>query len=85
MASPFRVGTCTRQGSNRRFQSLACCYLRYSPPPGFAWRTFRGNVFALKLQNRRSGLEIDAETTIPLWEGERMDEGMAVEGLLQWE
>jgi len=46
---------------------------------------FRGNVFALKLQNRRSGLEIDAETTIPLWEGERMDEGMAVEGLLQLE
>jgi len=39
----------------------------------------------LKLQSRRSGLDIDAETTIPLWEGERMDEGMAMEGLLQAE
>ncbi|MFO8153631.1 MAG: HNH endonuclease signature motif containing protein [Thioalkalivibrio sp.] len=46
---------------------------------------FRGNVFALKLKNQRAGLEIDAETTISLWEGERMDDGMAVEGLLQLE
>ncbi|MGM0658050.1 MAG: DUF222 domain-containing protein [Pseudomonadota bacterium] len=46
---------------------------------------FRGNVFALKLGNERSGLEIDAETTVPRWEGERMDDGMAVEGLLQLE
>jgi len=45
----------------------------------------RGNVFALKLHNRRSGLEIDVETTIPPWEGERMDDGMAVDGLLQLE
>ena len=46
---------------------------------------FRGNVFALKLQNRQVGLKIDSETTIPMWEGERMDDGMAVEGLLQLE
>ncbi|HKK29953.1 MAG TPA: HNH endonuclease signature motif containing protein [Alphaproteobacteria bacterium] len=45
----------------------------------------RGNVFALKVQNRESGLEIGAETTVPLWEGERMDDGMAVDGLLQLE
>jgi len=42
----------------------------------------RGNVFSLMNQNRTSGLEIGPETTIPLWEGERMDDGMAVEGLL---
>ena len=43
---------------------------------------FRGNVFALKLENRRNGLEIGPETPIPLWNGESMDYGMAVEGLL---
>jgi len=46
---------------------------------------FRGNVFALKLANRRNGLEIGPQTPIPLWQGERMDDGMAVEGLLQSE
>jgi hypothetical protein len=46
---------------------------------------FRGNVFALELANRRNGLEIGPQTPIPLWEGERMDDGMAVEGLLQME
>ena len=45
----------------------------------------RGNVFALKQQNRETGLDIGPETTIPLWEGERMDDGMAVEELLQLE
>ena len=43
---------------------------------------FRGNVFALKLQNRKNGLEIDPDTPIPRWYGESMDYGMAVEGLL---
>ena len=33
-------------------------------------------------QNRTSGLEIGPETMVPLWEGERMDDGMAVEGSL---
>jgi len=46
---------------------------------------FRGNVFALKLKNQRAGLKIDSRTTVPLWEGERMDDGMAVEELLQLE
>jgi len=50
-----------------------------------AEKPFRGNVLTLKLKNHRAGLHIDAETTIPLWEGERMDDGMAVEGLLQLE
>jgi len=45
----------------------------------------RGNVFELISRNRKYGLEIVPETTIPLWEGERMDDGMAVEGLLQFE
>jgi len=45
----------------------------------------RGNVFSLMQRNRLSGVEIGPETTIPLWEGERMDDGMAVEGLLQLE
>ena len=53
-------------------------------PPTAETRS-RGNVFALKQQNRAIGLKIDPETTVPLWEGERMDDGMAVEGLLQLE
>jgi hypothetical protein len=45
-------------------------------------KRFRGNVFTLRQENRNSGLRIGPETTVPLWEGERMDDGMAVEGLL---
>jgi hypothetical protein len=45
-------------------------------------KRFRGNVFALKRENRRNGLEIGPDTAIPLWSGESMDYGMAVEGLL---
>ena len=55
MANPCRIGTCTRQGSNRRFQSSACYYLRYSPPPGLAWRTSRANALPSKLQRWVSG------------------------------
>lgn len=43
---------------------------------------FSGNVFALRQHNQRNGLKIDPETTVPHWEGEKMDNGMAVEGLL---
>ena len=53
--------------------------------PTSAETRFRGNVFELISRNRKSGLEIRPETAIPLWEGERMDDGMAVEGLLQLE
>jgi len=53
--------------------------------PAVAETRFPGNVFYLVNQNRECGLGIGPETTIPLWEGERMDDGMAVEGLLQLE
>jgi len=53
--------------------------------PASAETRSRGNVFELISRNRKSGLEIGPETTIPLWDGERMDDGMAVEGLLQLE
>jgi uncharacterized protein (DUF1684 family) len=51
-------------------------------PPGPDTR-FRGNVFTLTTNNQRAGLIIDPQTTIPAWLGERMDDSMAVEGLLQ--
>ena len=46
---------------------------------------FRGNVFALTTGNRRERVEIDARKGVPYWCGERMDDGMAVEGLLKRE
>lgn len=46
---------------------------------------FRGNVFALTSANRRERLEIDARTVVPYWSGERMDDGMAVEGSVRRE
>jgi len=60
-------------------------HVRICGSPGLATARGHPTVFALKLRNQRSGLKIDSETTIPLWEGERMDDGMAVEGLLQLE
>lgn len=44
---------------------------------------FRGNVYTLTARNRSEGLRIDPKTTIPAWLGERMDDSMAVEGLLR--
>lgn len=46
---------------------------------------FRGNVFALTTGNGRERVEIGARTGVPYWCGERMDDGMAVEGLLRRE
>ena len=46
---------------------------------------FRGNVFALVTANRRAGVDVSAETCIPDWDGERMDDDMVVEGLFQSE
>jgi hypothetical protein len=43
---------------------------------------FRGNVFALVARNRMAGLNITPRTTVPAWDGEAMDDSMAVEGLL---
>jgi len=50
--------------------------------PQVAETRSRGNVVALQQRNDRAGLDITPETPIPRWEGERMDEGMAVEALL---
>jgi len=46
---------------------------------------FRGNVFALMTQNRRSGLDIGPRTGTCRWAGETMDDDLAVMGLLQRE
>jgi hypothetical protein len=44
-----------------------------------------GNVFSLFAAHRQAGLDITPETPISNWLGERMDDSMAVEGLLQRE
>ena len=46
---------------------------------------FSGNVFALTTANRRDGDDIGPRTLVPRWQGEKMDDGMAVEGLLRRE
>jgi len=45
----------------------------------------RGNVFALMTANHRSGINITPRTGECWWLGERMDDDMAVDGLLQRE
>jgi len=50
--------------------------------PHVAETRFRGNVVALRRRNDRAGLEITPDTAIPLWEGEKMDDSMALEALL---
>jgi hypothetical protein len=44
---------------------------------------FRGNVFALMTTNRRAGADVSAETCVPCWHGELMDDDLVVEGLYQ--
>jgi hypothetical protein len=44
-----------------------------------------GNAFSIFAAHRQSGIKITPETPIPSWLGERMDDSMAVEGLLQAE
>ena len=46
-------------------------------------KRFRGNVFALIHQNTKLQLDITPETPIPDWDGEGMDDDLAVMGLLQ--
>jgi hypothetical protein len=46
---------------------------------------FRGNVFALTTANQREQIEIDPGTLVPLWRGDVMDDGMAVDGLIRRE
>ena len=51
-------------------------------PPAQETRS-RGNVFSLITQNTKLGLGITPETPIPDWDGEGMDDDLAVMGLLQ--
>ena len=46
---------------------------------------FRGNAFALMTLDRRAGVDVSAETCIPAWCGERMDDDLVVAGLLELE
>jgi hypothetical protein len=46
---------------------------------------FRGNVFALTAANRRSGLKIGPQTGECRWQGEKMDDDLAVLCMLQLE
>jgi hypothetical protein len=48
-------------------------------------RRSRGNVFALTSANRKNGLKITPETSVPQWYGDKMDNGVAVDMLLQCE
>ncbi len=45
----------------------------------------RGNVVSIKLKNRRNGLKITPNTSIPNWHGEQMDNAVAVDMLLECE
>jgi hypothetical protein len=45
----------------------------------------RGNVLTLMSGNHKSGLHITPETAVPQWHGEQMDNGIAVDMLLQCE
>jgi len=46
---------------------------------------FRGNVVSIKSMNKKKGLNITAETSIPDWQGDQMDNSMAVDMLLDCE
>jgi hypothetical protein len=46
---------------------------------------FSGNVFALTMRNRREQIEIGPRSLVPLWHGDNMDDGMAVDGLIRRE
>ena len=53
--------------------------------PGCAATRSRGNVFALTTANTRSGIHITPRTGACRWLGERMDDDLAVLGMLQRE
>jgi len=53
-------------------------------PQGHEMRS-RGNVVAIRSLNRKNGLKITPNTSIPEWYGDQMDHGMAVDMLLQFE
>ena len=71
-------------------RQTACGEIIFSDPRGQAIPTTpearsRGNVFSIFAAHRQAGLDITPKTAIPDWLGERMDDSMAVEGLLQLE
>ncbi len=53
--------------------------------PGGPDTRFRGNVFALTTSHQRENIEIGPGTIVPQWHGDRMDDAMAVEGLIRRE
>ncbi|MFT7289473.1 MAG: hypothetical protein ACI87W_003607, partial [Halieaceae bacterium] len=60
---------------------------RFSYPDGSAIARgaetrFCGNVLALQVAHRRAQLQIGPQSLPPHWQGERMDLGMAIDGLL---
>ena len=55
------------------------------PIPSGPDMRFRGNVFALTTGNQREKIEIGPGTIVPQWHGDRMDDAMAVEGLIRRE
>ena len=55
------------------------------PIPEVPETRFRGNVFALVTDNRRAGIDVSAETCIPDWDGQRMDDGLVVDSLYQFQ
>ena len=60
--------------------------LRFKGPDGRAFEAApgtKGDSREIVLTHRRAGLAIDAGTAVTRWAGERMDYGMAVEGLLR--
>jgi hypothetical protein len=44
---------------------------------------YRGNIFTLIQANRKNGVDVTAETCIPNWGGESMDDDMVVSALMQ--
>jgi hypothetical protein len=46
---------------------------------------FSGNAFTLTADNQYGEIEIDSSTLVPYWCGEKMDDGMAVDGLIRRE
>jgi len=42
-------------------------------------------VFARTMRNRREQIEIGPRSLVPLWHGDNMDDGMAVDGLIRRE
>jgi len=46
---------------------------------------FRGNVVSIKSMNRKCGLKVTPETSVPEWYGDRMDSDTAVDMLLDCE